>query len=191
MSNHPPGPSRNALVMREGYRRMLALPLRLAHLLGFAPFRNTARGPDQRARGGPPAGKRVSSVSLRVGQLMDRDDDHPAVRRRERARCKAIFDAAYMAGASNAVAAALAFDTTLSRREAIKLLEQRTFAAAVPRCSGLADRMSAVMAHVPVVSNAGDAAGAMSDNITPAAAGIIVAGERARPSMPLREKEKP
>lgn len=95
-------------------------------------------------------------------------------RRRERARCKAIFASA-AAGSRPDVAASLAFDTNMTRQEAIKVLNAAA-TGAQPRRSRLDERMNSVR-----VAQAGADAGEGGDsNLSPVARAIIAAGEKAR-----------
>ncbi len=99
-----------------------------------------------------------------------------AARLRERARCSAIFkDAA--AGKNPALAAQLAFGTSLPRSEAISVLRAGGLAvASSPRRPTLDERMAAV--KVPSVG-AGDA-GRPASGAQSVAQQIIAAGKRAR-----------
>lgn len=96
-----------------------------------------------------------------------------AARRRERARCKAIFSCD-AAGIRPDVAATLAFNTQMGRREAIAVLTS-TAAGSQPR-SGLADRMAAV--NVPQAGAEGGAD--LPAGMGKVAAAIVAAGEKAR-----------
>ena len=95
-------------------------------------------------------------------------------RRRERARCESIF-ACKAAAERPDVAASVAFRTTMSRKEAITVLTDTAAGQAV-RPVRLADRMAEVKA--PQIGP--EANGGAPANLTPTAAGIIAAGERAR-----------
>lgn len=95
-------------------------------------------------------------------------------RRRERARCKAIFSCA-AAGVRPDVAASLAFSTTMSRSEAIAVLTT-TAAGSAPRGSRLNDRMNGVR----VASAGADDALTAPSGMSPVAAAIVAAGEKAR-----------
>lgn len=97
-------------------------------------------------------------------------------RRRERARCAAIF-ACPAAGSRPDVAANLAFNTTMSRKEAIGVLNSVGMGDSAPRRAALHDRMAD--ANVPRVGAGGGAA--VPANLSPVAAAIIAAGEKARP----------
>jgi hypothetical protein len=116
---------------------------------------------------------------------VDGEDDDPdeemrgrsplaKARRRERARCKAIFSTAAAAERPD-VAASIAFDTALTRTEAVALLTATAAGQAV-RPPRLADRMADLkVAHVGPEADAKAPA-----HLTPTAAAIIAAGERAR-----------
>ncbi len=95
-------------------------------------------------------------------------------RRRERARCKAIFSCA-AAGSRPDVAASLAFTTTMSRSEAIAVLTTAAVGSA-PRGSRLNERMS----HVSVPSAGADDAPDAPAGMSKVAAAIVAAGAKAR-----------
>jgi hypothetical protein len=95
-------------------------------------------------------------------------------RRRERARCAAIFGCK-AAGVRPDVAATLAFSTNMSRTEAIAVLAS-TAAGAEPRRRGLDDRMASLKTPVAGVDGGASAPAGMS----PVAAAIVAAGEKAR-----------
>lgn len=100
-------------------------------------------------------------------------------RRRERARCAAIFASPAAAGIPH-VAANLAFNTNMSRKEAITVLQ--SVAASQPQPimavtrSSLAERMSTE--SVPQVGL--DGGKANPAGLSPVAAAIVAAGEKAR-----------
>lgn len=96
-------------------------------------------------------------------------------RRRERARCAAIFASPAAAGIPH-VAANLAFNTNMSRSAAIAVL-QSVAASAPSRRGNLAERMSSQ--SVPAVGL--DGGKAAPSGMSPVAAAIIAAGEKARP----------
>jgi len=113
----------------------------------------------------------------------DEDDDDEEMRgnsaaakarRRERARCAAIFGCK-AAGARPDVAATLAFSTNMSRHEAIAVLTSSAAGATTPR-RGLDERMAAVKVAAAGVDGGAAAPAGMS----PVAAAIIAAGEKAR-----------
>lgn len=95
-------------------------------------------------------------------------------RRRERARCAAIFASPAAAGIPH-VAANLAFNTNMSRSAAIAVL-QSVATSAPARRGGLADRMSTQ--SVPQVGL--DGGRATPAGMSPVAAAIVAAGEKAR-----------
>lgn len=96
-------------------------------------------------------------------------------RRRERARCAAIFGCA-AAGVRPDIAASLAFTTTMSRREALSVLQTAAAGGAPQRQAGLADRMAA--AKVPNVP--GEGGNSNPSGRSTVANAIIAAGEKAR-----------
>lgn len=96
-------------------------------------------------------------------------------RRRERARCEAIF-ACDAAAVRPDVAAQVAFRTTLARGEAVSVVTAAAAAGHAPRGSRLADRMETVKTKQVGPENRAKA----PDNLSPVAAAIIAAGERAR-----------
>jgi hypothetical protein len=114
--------------------------------------------------------------SKKAGKAEEGDDDESmqAARTSERARCAAIF-ASPSAGVRPDMAAHLAFNTSMSRKEAIAMLD--AVAAGSTRPSGLAARMAG--AKVPNIgADAEGAGGEMSPKSV--AAQIIAAGEKAR-----------
>jgi len=96
-------------------------------------------------------------------------------RRRERARCAAIFGCA-AAGVRPDIAASLAFTTTMSRREALSVLQTAAAGGAPQRQAGLAERMAA--AKVPNVT--GEGGNSNPSGRSTVANAIIAAGEKAR-----------
>ncbi len=126
--------------------------------------------------------KRAESEDDDLDEDDDQDDDEEdedksakAARRAERARCKAIFESP-SAGVRPDVAAHLAFNTNMSSKAAIAMLETvAAGGAAQPR--SLAERMAKVK-NTNVGADGGSAPGAN----TPAgvAAQIIAAGKKRR-----------
>ncbi|OOG61441.1 hypothetical protein B0E46_15810 [Rhodanobacter sp. B04] len=119
----------------------------------------------------------------------DKEDDEKesrrgrakSARRRERSRCAAIFASPSAAGIPH-VAANLAFNTNMSRKEAIAVLQSVAVSQPQPIMavtrSSLAERMSGQ--SVPQVGL--DGGKAAPSGMSPVAAAIIAAGEKARPS---------
>lgn len=96
-------------------------------------------------------------------------------RRRERARCAAIFGSA-AAGVRPDIAASLAFTTNMSRREAMSVLQTAAAGGAPARQAGLAERMSTAN-HENVK---GDGGSSNPSGRSKVANAIIAAGEKAR-----------
>lgn len=105
----------------------------------------------------------------------DEDDREKAARRAERARCAAIFRSS-AAGVRPDMAAHLAFNTTMSAKKAVSMLELAAMGQG--KASRLADRMASV--QIPRVGASGSdpvRAGDPSDDL---AAQINAAAEKAR-----------
>ena len=98
-------------------------------------------------------------------------------RRRERARCAAIF-ASPAAGIRPDVAAHVAFNTNMSRGDAIAMLDSVSAGHQAPSRQGLGSRMAD--AAVPHVGSS-PGPGAAQSNLSPVAKAIIAAGDKARP----------
>jgi hypothetical protein len=128
-------------------------------------------------------GKRANSKA--DDEDLDDDDDsddemrgksaNAKARRRERARCAAIFNCE-AAGVRPDVAASLAFTTTMSRKEAISVLRSAAAGGAPTRGASLADRMG--KENPPNVT--GDGGNSSPSGRSKVASAIIAAGEKAR-----------
>lgn len=98
-----------------------------------------------------------------------------AARRRERARCKAIFSVA-AAGTHPHVAANLAFNTDMPRAQAIAVLESIAATEPTRRGASLADRMAAA----PVPRVGADGGSSVPAGMSKTAAAIVAAAEKAQ-----------
>ncbi|NID15389.1 hypothetical protein [Luteibacter yeojuensis] len=142
-----------------------------------------AEGDDDKEKDDDKSGRRAKSRAEDDEDMDDDEDDEEEMRgnsaaaksrRRERARCAAIFGCK-AAGARPDVAATLAFSTTMSRREAIAVLTS-TATSTEPRRRGLDERMASLRTPAAGVDGGASAPAGM----TPVAAAIVAAGEKAR-----------
>jgi hypothetical protein len=133
-------------------------------------------------------GKRADDEEGDEDMEDDDDDDEmrgnsasAKARRRERARCAAIFGCS-AAGKRPDVAASIAFGTSMGRREAISVLksvaagERNAVLAIAPGRSSIDSRMASL--NVPQAG--ADAGTAAPAGMSPIAAAIVAAGEKAR-----------
>ena len=164
----------------------VAASMPFAHLLGFAKAEDDEEarkakraedGDDGDEEGKKSRKARKAKKAADDGDDGDEEDDSKAKSavRRDRARCASIVAHGIKAGRVRQ-ACVMAFDTELSARAAIASIDASIEDAGKPRNADLSSRMAA--ADVPRVgSEAGAAAPA---GMSPVAAAIIAAGEKAR-----------
>lgn len=141
------------------------------------------REEDEKPEGKKAAGKKAAAET--EGDDDEEDEEEMRgksaaadARRRERARCEAIFASSAAAGQPH-VAAQLAFGTTMGAKAAIKLMETTTLnaAAPAPKRSSLDERMAAH--RTPVIGSGPAAAKPAAGQPGSAAASAIAAYRKA------------